>query len=531
MSSNAAWGVTKRLVEVTGIGKANLDYFPIRFKDEDEGSTPKIHPFALLSKRVERLLGEDESFFELHLESTRANTVASSFTNSPLYREHPLVRECVPSGVTVLPLSFYSDGISIASKPHEDTLYTIYVSFLHRTADENAKHKGKHVYTCFRKSQMTADTLNDILDIMLWELFALAQGRRPKRGEETKPSEQQEAGDYLNGNWGRWHKMCLMQIKADCAWYAEAMGVRQWNACKSMCPWCGADRDGHLTWHNFALDAPWYGTCRTHQQFLQDIRTSIANNFRIHVAPFAFYPRIANAPFFSWEMVMLDWMHDADMGVIPAEIGEIWWSLLPRLATDRRFGRVRPSGLKALKGRLRRWYRAHKTKSQIPVNRLTLRKIKGAKSPHPKLKAKAAQARYLVPFTLALADEFRMGEGEFGEERYQSISFLSRICELANQKELSGEELVNWRLWSAYHMYFYARCEFHIYPKHHWFMHFPAQIERSGVPRGSWVYSEESKNAQIKRLWEVCSKGHSVEQQILLRLEWQAALSIAMALK
>ena len=99
----------------------------------------------------------------------------------------------------------------------------------------------------------------------------------------------------------------------------------------------------------------------------------------------------------------------------------------------------------------------------------------------------------LVPFTLTLAEEFRAGEGEFGEERYQSINYLSKICEMSQKTELSGEELMNWRLWSAYHMYFFTRCEFHVYPKHHWFMYFPAQIERTGVPRGFWVYSEESK--------------------------------------
>ena len=73
--------------------------------------------------------------------------------------------------------------------------------------------------------------------------------------------------------------------------------------------------------------------------------------------------------------------------------------------------------------------------------------------------------------------------------------------------------------------YFYARCGFHIYPKHHYFMHFPEQIEKSGVPRVFWVYSDESKNSHLKRLWRVCSKGRSIEKQILLRLHWEKSLS------
>ena len=55
-------------------------------------------------------------------------------------------------------------------------------------------------------------------------------------------------------------------------------------------------------------------------------------------------------------------------------------------------------------------------------------------------------------------------------------------------------------------------------------MHFPTQIERSGVPRGYWVYSDESKNGLVKKLWNVVSKGRSVEQQILLRLLWESEL-------
>ena len=104
-------------------------------------------------------------------------------------------------------MSLYSDGISIAAKPHEETLYTVYISFLNRSANENAKHNRKHVFTTFRKSQMTDDTPNDIMDILLWELFALVRGRIPKRGEDKKPTDQQEAGDYLNGAWGRCHQL------------------------------------------------------------------------------------------------------------------------------------------------------------------------------------------------------------------------------------------------------------------------------------------------------------------------------------
>ena len=42
--------------------------------------------------------------------------------------------------------------------------------------------------------------------------------------------------------------------------------------------------------------------------------------------------------------------------------------------------------------------------------------------------------------------------------------------------------------------------------------------------RTFWVYSDESKNRETKQVWNACSKGHSVYQQVLLRLEWLLAL-------
>ena len=53
----------------------------------------------------------------------------------------------------------------------------------------------------------------------------------------------------------------------------------------------------------------WVRTARDHEQFHEDMKVSIDNNFARGVAPFAFMPRLALAPFFRWSMVMCDYMH------------------------------------------------------------------------------------------------------------------------------------------------------------------------------------------------------------------------------
>ena len=69
-------------------------------------------------------------------------------------------------------------------------------------------------------------------------------------------------------------------------------------------------------------------------------------------------------------------------------------------------------------------------------------------------------------------------------------------------------------------MFYHVKCGFRVYPKHHFFMHFPAQVRQCGVPRAFWNYANEAKNSRFKQLFNVVSKGRSVEQQILLRESW-----------
>ena len=74
------------------------------------------------------------------------------------------------------------------------------------------------------------------------------------------------------------------------------------------------------------------------------------------------------------------------------------------------------------------------------------------------------------------------------------------------------------------HMFHYACTGFHVVPKSHLLQHLPQHIRRSGVPRTFWVYSDESKNKQVKGLWGKVSKGWAMHEQVLERLMWLDAL-------
>lgn len=455
--TNASRGIHRRLRELTGISKESLSWFPVRCDPdsdiEDGDSGVVLHPFVLISTMVEKLLEKDPSFFEVHLEPLDPDVVASSFVLSPEYLLHEHVQDCAQRGETVVPVSLYSDGMKVCCDQHPDSLYAIYVNFIHRDSDECTRKESKHVLTVYRKSEINEHTLADMWKVILWDLEALAKGCKPRVGEEEKLLSDQVPGESLGGAWGLTHKICLMQIRGDWAWFVEALGAWQWNCKCHMCPFCGAQRDGLYTWKNFALDAPWRCTIRTHAQFLLDLELSRRHRFRRGQSPLAFEPLISRAPFFSWTMIKVDWMHAMDLGVLVYMLGEVWWSLLARLGVHAggSLSKRRRAGCKVLKKRLRQYYKTHRISSKLPLKRFKITKIKSGKA-GPKLKAKASQARKLLPFTMQLVGEFREQGDAMGEHRYQCVLHLCQLYDLSNRRALTAADITNWRWLTAMFM-------------------------------------------------------------------------------
>ena len=172
-----------------------------------------------------------------------------------------------------------------------------------------------------------------------------------------------------------------------------------------------------------------------------------------------------------------------DAGILLYELGEIWWSILPHLSQPGAGDEQDP--VQVLKARLQAFYRESRVDSKIPLKRFKQSTFKGKGK--PRLKAKAIQAKRLLPFTMALAEEFQNHDGELGGHRLEAVRTLSAISDLAGRRELSQTDMTNWRWLAATHMFHYVACGFAVYPKHHYFLHLPEHVERGGVPRpGVW---------------------------------------------
>jgi len=248
---------------------------------------------------------------------------------------------------------------------------------------------------------------------------------------------------------------------------------------------------------------------------------SRACGFKRGRAAFWCFAKMLLAPFFVWEMVKVDWMHAAALGVLVYLLGEVWWSLLLDLAgpSTGTVASKRRRGLRLLKQRVKRFYKLHRVDSRVPLRNFHVGKIKSGKHA-PKLKVKAAQARKLLPFTLQLAAEFRDVHNDLAENRYQCVKYLCDIYELANKPEITEDELIVWRMTNCAFLFYYVTCGFKVYPKFHYFFHVPDHVARSGVARSFWVYSDESKNSQLKQIYEVCPTSQKICQSVLLHIEW-----------
>jgi len=237
------------------MSKASLTFIKVR---TDSGISS--HPFSLLSDHIEREYRRDPAFFDFNLQAA-----AGQFLTTQEYQTHPLVQLCKDTDTLVIPLSIYGDGVQVTEAPSQQSIYVVYLAFLHREMDELSLPLSKHVYTVYRKTEDSQKTFDDICKVLVWELLALQHGRKPQRGQEGKPFAAQLPGEYLCEGWGRRRRFCLMQYKGDGDFLRESLGLRAHNSLRWMCPWCSASRDGNFTWKDFSLSAPWMSTIRTQQ--------------------------------------------------------------------------------------------------------------------------------------------------------------------------------------------------------------------------------------------------------------------------
>ena len=157
-----------------------------------------------------------------------------------------------------------------------------------------------------------------------------------------------------------------------------------WNSKEGCCWRCTATPDDI---RQCGSDAPWRQDSQRlgHWGLLQ----------RMHLQGKAISP-IFSFPAFRTNCFLIDWLHAVDLGVCAEFLGNLFYMLVSKYP-----GQNRTQRCSALFVSLQAWYDAHQVESRL--DNLTWTMIKQPKKT-PKLRAKAAEARALVPFALEQAE-------------------------------------------------------------------------------------------------------------------------------
>ena len=340
---------------------------------------PKLHPFMMPHLWFSALFAELPDKFADTMKGPDDAACSSFWTmmaDTPFLKHHP---HMPPQRLSrTLPVGLYGDAGSFS---HQESLYVFTWNSLLGVGQTMAK---RFLTTCIRKSDLTAGTFDAIFRILGWSFNVLLTGITPSEDWQSKPLKG--GGAYLAGGYSA----CLTQVRGDWEFYCSIFSFPRWNGAENMCWMCDASAEGPLSFANFAADAPWRATRRTHEVYVAKLRATG------RALP-ALFEHVAGLRL---ECVMVDILHTVDQGVALHIIGNVFHECLTKGAFC---DGGKDANLVALNAALVAWYKRTKETSRIK-GKLTHERIKTSKD-WPKLKCKAAAARHVAPFALELARE------------------------------------------------------------------------------------------------------------------------------
>ena len=230
----------------------------------------------------------------------------------------------------------------------------------------------------------TGETFDDILELIVWSLQHLALGIHPARRHDKK--------DWMPGDDVRRAraksplriKACLVEVRGDWLMMKEVFHLPAWNELAGCCWLCKATPDNI---RNAAAGAPWRDDRLSHWELVQ----------RILEKGFELSP-LLSAPGIKSDCFKIDWLHAVDQGVAADFLGN-----LLKLLCSKMVGANNKEKRKALFGEIKQHYAQHDVQEQLQT--LTAGMIQAKKAP-PKLRAKAAEVRALIPFAKSASDRF-----------------------------------------------------------------------------------------------------------------------------
>lgn len=209
---------------------------------------------------------------------------------------------------------------------------------------------------------------------------------------------------------------------------------------------------------------------------------------------------------FSIESVQLDVMHILDLGVSQLLAAALFRTLLVENFTGCDFTHVELRnvyGLRQLNKRMWAYYKAHpRPRGEMSaIGKLTMKML--GKASQPRLKAKAAETRNLIPFCaqLVVEQEAKLG-GRHGMLR-MATSALAAVYQVMRSEEtrhMSAAGLSELQRQMSRFLHYWKAWGGHMVYKHHAAWHIAQMAAIHGNPRFYWTYPDESENRAMKKV-------------------------------
>ena len=348
----------------------------------------------------------------------------------------------------------------------------------------------RFMFTVVRKTDMVADTIDELMRMFSWSMNILLSGETPLTDYHNRPlSDRSVPLDPVDKMRG-----VLCQCRGDWEFYRTLFYFGAWNQ-DHMCYLCQASAtDRARSWTDFGLDAAWRALRYTHESYIAML---LAGGFAVPVL-------FALCIGFRLECVMVDPLHCVDQGVALNITANIIWIIA--VLRNSFGGSTYASRIKNCAADLKRWYKEN------PGYRLqgdlTQERVRPS-GDWPKLRAKAAQTRHLARYALYLMqtyaqlesvddfvrvhDQLALGCAQLLVQYYDlmnansvhlSVATQIQFAQIGNQMGILYSRLASLcfdrgqRLWK-------------LSPKCHMFVHMLVDQISFGNPRFWWTYGDE----------------------------------------
>ena len=398
------------------------------------------------------------------------------------------VRERVASSVEALTLDpealvawgLWCDGVPV----RYDRSESLECFSLNPLINETFVQTFRLPLTCIYKSFCCKDgrTVDDLMAIFAHSFHCMREGIFPEvdfQGQPFKSSWRRKmAGRPLLAQG------ILAEVRGDWAMYKQVFKLPSWNAAGRCCFKCKCSLQEI---RSCSSSAPW----RDHPWSFLELQEHMLDKSGA-VSPIMAAPGISLATF------EVDWLHSCDLGVAADFLGNCCF-----LVSKHMPGSSEEQRVASLWRDIKQWYTENQTPNQF--NTITKLMIRKEARKSPKLRGKAAEIRYLIPWSVDITERLFSGYPPSSEEgacrlaaKQIQICYSQLSTENFDPKVLADSCKSFLLLYTALEDLCLLEHRWRYKPKFHLWQHMCESTQ--SAPSLYWTYDDEDWGGSLGRM-------------------------------